>query len=196
MDIESWVFSMTGHEVAKMYEEAGPRLFALNIRGYQGDTDINEGMEETLEQSPEYFWYYNNGLTIVCEKAEKITSSGRDILRVSSPQVINGQQTTRTLAKMMADNSKASVTVRVIRVPHTMETNSDHFDTLVSQIVKSTNWQNYIVPSDLIANDRRQIEINRQFRNLGYWYVRKRQTRGEARREAGESSISSLIRPS
>jgi hypothetical protein len=56
---------------------------------------------------------------------------------------------------------------------------------LVSQIVKSTNWQNYIVPSDLIANDRRQIEIHRAFRNLGYWYVRKRQTKGEARREAG-----------
>lgn len=185
LDIESWVFAMNGHEVAKMFEEAGPRLFALNIRGYQGDTDINEGMEETLENSPEYFWYFNNGLTIVCDHAEKITSSGRDLLRVSSLQVINGQQTTRTLAKMVAYNSKASVTVRVIRVSHTMEANSDHFDTLVSQIVKSTNWQNYIVPSDLIANDRRQIEINRQFRNLGYWYVRKRQTRNEAKRDAG-----------
>jgi hypothetical protein len=65
-----------------------------------------------------------------------------------------------------------------------MEANSDHFDILVSQIVKSTNWQNHIVPSDLIANDRRQIEIHRQFRNLGYWYVRKRQTRGEAKRDA------------
>lgn len=185
LDIESWVFSMTGHEVAKMYDEAGPRLFALNIRGYQGDTDINEGMEETLENSPEYFWYYNNGLTIVCDKAEKITSNGRDILRVSSLQVINGQQTTRILAKMIAHNARASVTVRVIRVPHTMEAKSDHFDTLVSQIVKSTNWQNYIVPSDLISNDRRQIELHRQFRNLGYWYVRKRQTYGEAKREAG-----------
>lgn len=51
--------------------------------------------------------------------------------------------------------------------------------------MKSTNWQNHIVPSDLIANDRRQIEIARQLRNLGYWYVRKRQTKGEARREAG-----------
>lgn len=185
LDIESWVFSMTGREVSKMYEEAGPRLFALNIRGYQGDNDINKGMEDTLEESPGFFWYYNNGLTIVCDKAEKITSSGRDILRVSSPQVINGQQTTRTLSKMVAYNSKACVTVRVIRVPHTMEANSDHFDTLVSQIVKSTNWQNYIVPSDLIANDRRQIEIHRHFRNLGYWYVRKRQTRSEAKREAG-----------
>jgi hypothetical protein len=185
LDIESWVFSMRGSDVAKMYEEAGPRLFALNIRGYQGDTDINEGMEETLEDNPGFFWYYNNGLTIVCDKAEKITSSGREILRVSSPQVINGQQTTRTLSKMVAHNSKASVTVRVIRVPHTMETNLDRFDTLVSQIVKSTNWQNKIVPSDLIANDRRQIEIHRQFRNLGYWYIRKRQTHGEAKKEAG-----------
>lgn len=185
LDIESWVFAMNGREVARMYEEAGPRLFALNIRGYQGDTDINEGMEETLEESPEYFWYYNNGLTILCDQAEKITSNGRDLLRVSSLQVINGQQTTRTLSKMAAYNSKASVTVRVIRVRHTVEENSDHFDTLASQIVKSTNWQNHIVPSDLIANDRRQIEIHRQFRNLGYWYVRKRQTRSEARRDAG-----------
>ena len=185
LDIESWIFSMTGHEVAKMYDEAGPRLFALNIRGYQGDTAINEGMEETLENSPEYFWYFNNGLTIVCDKAEKITSNGRDILRVSSLQVINGQQTTRILAKIIAHNAKASVTVRVIRIPHTMEANSDHFDTLVSQIVKSTNWQNYIVPSDLVSNDRRQIELQRQFRNLGYWYIRKRQTIGEARKEAG-----------
>lgn len=185
LDIESWVFSMKGSEVARMYEEAGPRLFALNIRGYQGDTDINEGMEDTLEKNPAYFWYFNNGLTIVCDHAENIKSSGREILRVSSPQVINGQQTTRTLSKMIAHNSKASVTVRVIRVPHTMETDSDHFDTLVSSIVKSTNWQNYILPSDLISNDRRQIEIHRQFRNLGYWYVRKRQKHGESKKEAG-----------
>ncbi len=187
MDVESWVFSMTGSDVAKMYKEAGPRLFALNIRGYQGDTEINKGMEETLTKNPEYFWYYNNGLTIVCDDAEERKKNGRAVLTVSSPQVINGQQTTRTLAKMNTHNAKASVTVRVIRVPHTMNADSDHFDELVSQIVKSTNWQNYIVPSDLIANDRRQIEIHRQFRNLGYWYVRKRQTRGEARREAGGS---------
>lgn len=72
-------------------------------------------MEETLEKNPAYFWYFNNGLTIVCDKAQEIKSSGRAILRISSPQVINGQQTTRTLAKMIAHNAKASVTVRVIR---------------------------------------------------------------------------------
>lgn len=194
LNIESWVFAMTGRAVAQMYKEAGQRLFALNIRGYLGDAEINKGMEETLEDSPGYFWYYNNGLTIVCDEAKQITSGGRDILRISNPQVINGQQTTRILAKEIGHNAKASVTVRVIRVPHTMDTNSDHFDELVSQIVKSTNWQNYIVPSDLISNDRRQIEIHRQLRNLGYWYVRKRQTKGEARREAGSKQYHVILK--
>lgn len=33
-----------------------------------------------------------------------------------------------------------------------------------------------------MSNDRRQIEIERKFRNLGFWYIRKRQTKGEVRR--------------
>jgi hypothetical protein len=36
-----------------------------------------------------------------------------------------------------------------------------------------------------MSNDRRQIEIERQLRKLNYCYVRKRQTKGEARRSAG-----------
>lgn len=29
-------------------------------------------MEATLEKEPEFFWYYNNGITIVCDKAERL----------------------------------------------------------------------------------------------------------------------------
>ena len=61
-------------------------------------TGDNRGMEATLQKEPEYFWYYNNGITIVCDEAKQESSRGRQILRVTNPQVINGQQTTRTLA--------------------------------------------------------------------------------------------------
>jgi hypothetical protein len=61
---------------------------------------------------------------------------------------------------------------------------SDRFEKLVSKLVGATNWQNHIYASDLMANDRRQIEIERQFRKLGYLYLRKRQTRREAARYA------------
>lgn len=184
-DIESWVFSMTGRSAAELFERAGTRLFARNIRGFLGSTEINRGMESTLKNEPEYFWYYNNGITIICDDADETSSHGKHILRVKNPQVINGQQTTRMLYRMASTSPKASVTVKVIRVTRRDNGGSEQFDTLVSNIVQATNWQNAIRASDLISNDRQQIEIERQMRKLGYWYIRKRQTKGEARRLAG-----------
>src|SRR5262249_23086265 len=63
--------------------------------------------------------------------------------------------------------------------------NGRAFETLVSKIVGATNWQNKILPSDLMSNDRTQIDIDRQLRKLGYFYLRKRMKKGEAKRIAG-----------
>ena len=92
--IDSWVFSMTNDAVADLYDQAGPRLFARNVRGYLGSTEINRGMVDTLTNEPEFFWYYNNGVTIICDEAERTSCGGHDVLHVMNPQVINGQQTT------------------------------------------------------------------------------------------------------
>lgn len=188
-DIESWVFSMTGDAVADIYKRAGSRLFARNVRGFLGSTEINRGMEATLQKEPEYFWYYNNGITIVCDDAKQELSRGREILHVTNPQVINGQQTTRTLARRSSRRQGASVLVRVIRVPRRPNQTGNDFEMLVSRIVSATNWQNAIRPSDLMSNDRRQIEIERQLRKLHYLYLRKRMTKSEARRLAGERHL-------
>ena len=157
--IESWIFSITDQTVAEMYQRARERLFARNVRGFLGSTDINKGMETTLAREPEFFWYYNNGITIVCDNAERVSRSGCDVLRLMNPQIINGQQTTRTLARQVGKKPRASVLVRVISVPRSANGTSNHFETLVSRIVSATNWQNAIRPSDLMSNDRRQIEI-------------------------------------
>ena len=37
-----------------------------------------------------------------------------------------------------------------------------------------------------MANDSRQIELERQLHKLGYYYIRKRQTKGEVRRSIGQ----------
>ncbi len=183
--IESWVFSMRCHDVATLFEQAGVRLFARNIRGFLGRNEINRSMEETLRDEPDHFWYYNNGVTIVCDTAQKLGGQGRELLRVVNPQIINGQQTTRTLFSQNSNNLKASVLVRVISIPRDSDGGSNGFEALVSRIVAATNSQNAIRPSDLMSNDRRQIEIEREFRKLGYHYLRKRQTVGEAKRAAG-----------
>src|SRR5207248_7778645 len=111
--------------------------------------------------------------------------SGRNIIRVVNPQVINGQQTTRILHQYAARNSKATVLLRVISVPRESDQDSSRFENLVSKIVAATNWQNAIRASDLMANDRTQIEIERNLRKFDYYYVRKRESKGEARRRSG-----------
>jgi hypothetical protein len=95
--IESWVFTMAAKDVGEMFGKTGIRLFARNIRGYLGNTEINEAMVQTIKNEPDNFWYYNNGITIMCDDAKREQHEGQEFLRVKKPQVINGQQTTRTL---------------------------------------------------------------------------------------------------
>jgi hypothetical protein len=188
--VESWVFSMRGDAVAAIFEWAGRRLFARNIRGFLGmKTAVNQGMIATLKNEPERFFYYNNGITIVCDEAEKKSSGGKDILQVGNPQVINGQQTTRTLSTLPLNAARASVLVKVIRVPRQLDGDEESFENLVSRIAAGTNWQNAIKPSDLMSNERRRIELERALRKVGYLYLRKRQSKGEAKATVGRGQF-------
>jgi hypothetical protein len=170
---------MSAKDVGEMFKNAGIRLFARNIRGYLGQSnEINEAMAKTARDEPHNFWYYNNGVTIVCDNAKREIQGGQDVLRVERPQVINGQQTTRTLH----DNpsTRASLLVRVVKIPRNPG-DEDEYDDLVSSIVRATNWQNAIKPSDLISNDHIQVFLEREMRKRGYQYIRKRMTKSEAK---------------
>ncbi len=183
--VDSWVFSVAGSELAQLYDRAGRRLFARNIRGYLGQkTAVNDAMSRTLDHEPEEFWYFNNGVTMICDEAERVDKGNRTLLRITNPQIINGQQTTRTLAEHPRAKW-ASVLVRVMALP------PDQMH-LVTEAVRATNSQNQIKPSDLMSNDRRQVVLERELRKLGYFYLRKRQTKSEARRVAG-TRLSTII---
>lgn len=181
--IESWVLSVSGKDVGLMFEKAGSRLFAKNIRGFLGSTKINDSMSDTIKKEPYNFWYYNNGVTIVCDDVKRETRGNNDLLLIDGAQVINGQQTTRILSK---DNAKdTNVIVKVIKIPRNWDHNGE-YDSLVNTIVRATNWQNFISPSDLVSNDYIQIYLEREFRKKGYQYIRKRTSKREARVEYGQ----------
>jgi len=187
--ITSWVFTMAGTDVADLFRQADVRIFAKNIRGWLGDTAINREMRRTLmSKEGGQFWHLNNGITLVCDGAELSGKVGAEVIRVSNPQIINGQQTTRVLDQAGKAASKASVLVRLIQIPPDLKDP----ERIVARVVQSTNWQNKIQPSDLMANDPLQAQLERELRKLGYQYLRKRMTKQEARR-AGGSKDSFLV---
>jgi small-conductance mechanosensitive channel len=89
-----------------------------------------------------------------------------------NPQVVNGQQTVRALAK--ADTNSSRVLVRLIRLERPAA--KEGIVGLVGKVVRATNRQNAIKPADLMANDAEQVRIERELRKLDYAYERKGKT--------------------
>lgn len=173
--VSSWIFSANGWQMGQLVEQYGVKLFARNIRGYLGETNINKEIRRTLRKDPSSFWYLNNGITIVCDDALLETASGRGRLNLSNPQIINGQQTTYALSAEPKGAQRAEVSVRVIRIAK--DGKADDFatyDAMVARIVEATNSQNKIKAADLRSNDRTQVRVERDLHQLGYHYQRKR----------------------
>lgn len=166
----SWILTMNGRDIGKIYNQIGRRLFARNIRGFLGRNEINKNIEKTLANEPHLFWYYNNGITIIGNKVKLESSKGETYISLSNAQIINGQQTTRILGNYLGKEAK--VLVRIIEIPCGPE--DPKMDRMVGQIVKATNYQNQITASDLKSNDLEQIRIERELRKLNYLYIRKR----------------------
>ena len=55
----------------------GDHLYHRNIRGFKGSTDVNTAIVETLHNRPDNFWYFNNGITILCSQLTKQPIGGK-----------------------------------------------------------------------------------------------------------------------
>jgi len=185
--ISSSTFSVNGWEIGQLVVQSGVKLFARNIRGYLGDTGINQEIRKTLRKDPGSFWYLNNGITIVCDDAVLESSSGHERMVISNPQIINGQQTSYALSAEPRGAARAQVSVRLINIAKDGNVNDFAvYDEIVARIVEATNSQNKIKASDLRANDRLQVGLERSLHQLGYFYQRKRAVHTEIAKLAGQ----------
>lgn len=165
-------------EIATLMQKHGDRLLERNIRRYLGlhGNRVNEGIQQTLETSPGNFYFFNNGLTLVCSDfAYNALQSSDYQVKVEQLQIVNGGQTCMTILKTleaMAQRGElppqdASVLVRIYKLPR------DNED-IVLQITHATNSQNPVDLKDLKSNDDRQQRLDASIRELGFTYRRKR----------------------
>jgi hypothetical protein len=173
--LQGWIFSVTAEEIVGLYAKAKERIFARNIRGYRGDTTINDAIVSSARENADRFWFMNNGITIVADRVEEVTNGAKVRMRMLNPQVVNGQQTIRSLEKVKGNHSK--VLVRVIRLDQ--RDGAGGFGGIVGDIVQATNRQNAVGSADLMANDPEQVRIEREFSKIHYAYERKKQAQAE-----------------
>jgi hypothetical protein len=165
---DSFVLTLNGEVLRKLYETHKSALFSANLRDFLGlrknARNVNSTIRDTAQQRPDEFFILNNGVTLITNEAKLLESPRR--LRVSGLSVVNGAQTTGSLfAAGALHASHVSLLARVIRV-------SD--DKLIGKIVAGNNTQNSIVAWDRRSNDSLQIRIKDEFVAKGISYVHRR----------------------
>jgi hypothetical protein len=141
----------------------GRLLFEKNLR-YNRQTDINSAIEATLEKQPDHFWYFNNGITILCKTLDKALGGGttRDYARFDCQgiSVVNGAQTVGVIWELAKRNeeyirqSTASVQARIISLKGCPEG-------FATEVTRAANTQNPIRHRDFAALDPEQHRLAR-----------------------------------
>jgi hypothetical protein len=173
--VTSVVFPASAAQVGEIFRTHRERLFARNVRLDKGEVaSVNRQIAQSLKHSPRYFLYFNNGITILGRDFDvnDDRAGGRYRVRVYEPQIINGQQTTRTIGRSSVVPKDAEVLVRVVCRQPKSDKDVHAFRDFIATVVRSTNSQTKVAASELAANNPEQIVIEQALKRLGWRYVR------------------------
>jgi hypothetical protein len=159
--LKSYYGQIAGSDLGKLFESYGRNLFAPNIRVYLGGTEVNEGIIETIENNPTKFWYYNNGITLLCDSIDKKPIGGLSaqtgIFDCKNIRIVNGAQTVGSIAKALKLHPENTEIIRVwIRIVEVSEQDVDES----RKITRTNNTQNRIDSRDFVSLDPQQKRIH------------------------------------
>ena len=154
-----------GEILSKIYERYGGRLLEGNVRSFLTlKGGVNKGIRNTILNKPSMFFAYNNGITATAEDV-KFDVSMQNIISATNLQIVNGGQTTASLAlafrKDGSDLSKVFVQMKLSVLP------GDRAATLIPDIAKYANSQNKVNDADFFSNHPYHIRLEEFSRRLG-----------------------------
>ncbi|PAP79739.1 hypothetical protein B1759_15630 [Rubrivirga sp. SAORIC476] len=166
---------VSADQIHKWYSEYGTRLFDSNIRNFKGDTDVNIDMQATLAEEPGKFWYFNNGITILCNSIEKraIGAGSRGVgeFLCKGVSVVNGAQTVGSLSGAIASGFEKANSAEVIARFISLSECPSGFS---KEVTTATNTQNKIERRDFASLDENQERLKSELHlDLGKTYAYK-----------------------
>ena len=160
--------------IGAWFNQYGNRLFAKNIRYYKGSTEVNQGIREVLKNEPDKFFYYNNGIKVLCKKITKkaaySTERNTGLFVLEGVSLVNGAQTTGTIGAVYAESpdllNSACVYIQMIDLGEASEEQA-------VQITKLSNTQNKIEGKDFASLDPNQERLRMELSFGGIQYLYK-----------------------
>lgn len=169
--------------IYRIYREAIEKqypIFDKNIREYLGNKGINKTIYQTLLDPEERknFFYYNNGITIICDKMHKIETQPSSynknaVFTIDNPQIVNGCQTVNSIFEALSNVAPnqlekefkdSFVMLKILEIDRDSTTE----DKLYKNIVTYNNSQNAIDEKTFVANRSEFIRVQSEFEKKGF----------------------------
>lgn len=161
-------------------------IFAENIREYLGQNSINKKIKNTLidETARSNFFYYNNGITIVCDDFGPANKN----FKVKNPQIVNGCQTSSTIYETLKDYDDVEekfkdsfVMVKLLKV--------DKENELLRDIVLYNNSQNKVDEKNLEAQRNELKRIQKEFEENSLFILLKQSDKNKLKEQYGNKKL-------
>lgn len=186
--VDAYFAIMPGNILAKIYEQYKQTLLEGNVRLFLQKTNkVNRQICKTIKERPEMFFSFNNGISATAKNIEFGSGGSKTapyITKITDLQIVNGGQTTASIASMQdCDLSKVFVPMKISVIKDEQD-----YSEIVKEISTSANSQTAIKRSDFLSGDeflkglenisRTETEPTTQTR----WYFERK--RGQYRNEA------------
>lgn len=160
--VDAYLAIIPGTTLAKIYKQYQQVLLEKNVRTFlQFKGKVNQQIRKTLREQPDMFFSYNNGISTTASEIFLREADGvLYITRLTDWQIVNGGQTTASIAASLTDKD---VDLSKVFVPMKISVIRDleHSEEIVKAISNSANSQNSIKKSDFSSNDPYLIDMER-----------------------------------
>lgn len=164
-EYKAYLCVIRGDVLASTYDELGSRLLEGNVRSFlSAKGKINKGIRGTIRSEPQMFFAYNNGIAATASEVQVKTGvKGQHIFRAKELQIVNGGQTTASLAAALREGGASLDTIFVQMKLSVIP--SERAGTIVPLIARYANSQNKVSDADFFSNHdfhRRLETLSRQ----------------------------------
>lgn len=155
---EAYLSVVPGQQLADIYDRWSARLLEQNVRVFlQARGKVNKGLRISLENTPEMFFAYNNGITATAEGIEtRQTADGLVITKLHNMQIVNGGQTTASIHA--ASLKKVDLSRVFVQMKLSIIAPEDALE-VVPKISEYANTQNRVTAADFFANHPYHVRI-------------------------------------
>jgi len=165
-DYSAYLAVVPGQFLADIYLQFGSRLLEGNVRSFLSIRGkVNKAIRGTILQEPDMFFAYNNGIAATASAIETKVENGKNLItKISDMQIINGGQTTASIANAVIQD-KANLDG--IYIPMKLSVvDHDKAKEMIPIISRSANSQNKVDEADFFSNHPYHVRIEEYSRRV------------------------------